>query len=141
MPVPGGIDDHGKDLDIEGDGVGASILEKDGNLRVLSITGLLKKSELNNVQMAMVDRQELDSHIRLLVIVEGFQGWERGADWGDMTFFSAYGDLIDKIAIVAPVRWETDLMTFALAGLRRAPVQFFSEGKFAQARAWLTASA
>lgn len=115
--------------------MGASIIEQDGNLRVLRITGLLKKSELDDVQKTVVGQH--DSHIRLLVTAEGFQGWERGADWGDMTFFSTYGDLIEKIAIVAPVRWETDLMMFAAAGLRRAPIQFFSEGQLTKARAWL----
>ena len=121
--------------------MGASIIEQDGNLRVLRITGLLKKSELDDVQATVVDQREPDSHIKLLVTAEGFQGWERGADWGDLTFFSTYGDMIEKIAIVAPVRWETDLMTFAAAGLRRAPVKFFPEGQLAQARAWLRTSA
>lgn len=116
--------------------MGASIIEQDGNLRVLRVTGLVKKLELDAVQTAIVNQPE---HIRLLVIAEGFQGWERGADWGDISFFSTYGDLIDKIAIVAPARWETDLMTFAMTGLRRAPVQFFSEAQLAQARAWVRA--
>jgi hypothetical protein len=126
----------GKKLDKGGDHMGASIIEQDGNLRVLRVTGLVKKSELDAVQTAIVNQPE---HIRLLVIAEGFQGWERGADWGDISFFSTYGDLIDKIAIVAPARWETDLMTFAMTGLRRAPVQFFSEAQLAQARAWVRA--
>jgi len=121
--------------------MGAAIIEQDGNLRVLRITGLLKKSELDNVQAAMVHDLGPETPITLLVIAEGFQGWERGADWGDLTFFSTYGDLIEKIAIVAPVRWETDLMTFAAAGLRRAPVKFFPEGQLSQARAWLRTSA
>lgn len=118
--------------------MGASIIEQDGNLRVLRVTGLVKKSELDAVQTAIVNQPE---HIRLLVIAEGFQGWERGADWGDLTFFSTYGDMIEKIAIVAPPKWEIDLMAFAAAGLRRAPVKFFPEGQLAQARAWLTTSA
>ncbi len=119
--------------------MGASIIEQNGNLRVLKITGLLKKSELDRVQATVVDQEKPDSNVRLLVITEGFQGWERGADWGDVTFFATYGDQIEKIAIVAPARWETDLMIFAAAGLRRAPVQFFPEGQLAQARTWLTA--
>ena len=117
--------------------MGASIIEQEGSLKVLRITGLLKKSELDDVQATVVDPLGPDSHIKLLVTAEGFQGWERGADWGDLTFFSTYGDMIEKIAIVALPRWETDLMIFAAAGLRRAPVKFFPEGQLAQARAWL----
>ncbi len=119
--------------------MGASIIEQNGNLRVLRITGLLKKSELDSVQSAVINQQESNPNIRLLVIADNFQGWERGADWGDITFFSTYGDMIQKIAIVAPARWEIDLTTFAMAGLRRAPVKFFSEGQLAQARAWVIA--
>ncbi len=119
--------------------MGASIIEQGGNLRVLRVTGLLKKSELDSVQSAVINQQESNPNIRLLVIADNFQGWERGADWGDITFFSTYGDMIQKIAIVAPARWEIDLTTFAMAGLRRAPVKFFSEGQLAQARAWVIA--
>ena len=117
--------------------MGASIIEQDGNLRVLRVTGLVKKSELDAVQTAIVNQPE---HIRLLVIAEGFQGWERGADWGDMAFFTTYGDRIDKIAFVADLRWENDLLMFAGAGLRRAPVQFFPQSRLAEARAWLRSS-
>jgi len=32
----------------------------------------------------------------VLVIVEDFKGWERGADWGDLTFFLEHDKEIDK---------------------------------------------
>jgi hypothetical protein len=118
--------------------MGALIIDQDGNLRVLLITGLLKKSDLDDVQTTVVNQLDPDSHIKLLVIAEGFQGWERGDDWGDLTFFTTSGDLIEKIAIFVPSRWETDLLIFAAAGLRRATVQFFPEGQLARARTWLT---
>ena len=63
--------------------------------------------------------------MKLLVLAEGFQGWERNEDWGDLSFFMKYGDQIDKIAIVADPKWETELLIFAAAGFRRAPVKFF----------------
>jgi hypothetical protein len=117
--------------------MGAVIIEEDGDLRVLKITGLLKKSELDAVQAAAVRQGPPESYIKLLVIAEGFQGWERGADWGDMTFFATYGDRIGRIAIVADPRWERDLLMFAVAGLRKAPVKFFPDNRLAEARAWL----
>lgn len=120
--------------------MGASIIEQDGALRVLRITSLLRKSEMDDVQATVVHQREPKPRFKLLVIVEGFQGWEKEADWGDVTFFATSGDLIEKIAIVADPRWETDLLMFAAAGLRRAPVQFFPENRLAEARAWLTSS-
>jgi hypothetical protein len=73
----------------------------------------------------------------VLVIVENVKGWERGADWGDLTFFETHGDRIDKIAIVAGPQLEIDLLMFAGAGFRRAPVKSFSASQLALARAWL----
>jgi hypothetical protein len=61
----------------------------------------------------------------LLVILENFEGWERGADWNDLDFMISYGDKISKIALVAEPRWETLALAFAGAGVRRAPVKFF----------------
>ncbi len=121
--------------------MGATIIEEEGELKVLKVTGVLKKSELDTLQARVIHQMPPDTGIKLLVVVEGFQGWERGADWGDMTFFTIYGDRIEKIAFVADPRWENDLLMFAGAGLRRAPVQFFPQSRLAEARAWLNTSA
>jgi hypothetical protein len=49
----------------------------------------------------------------LLVILEGFEGWEPGADWNDLDFILSHADKISKIAIVAEPRWETSALAFA----------------------------
>src|SRR5207249_12321006 len=68
----------------------------------------------------------MGSKPRLLVILENFEGWERGADWGnDLDFLFLHSGKISKIAIVAESRWETLALAFAGAGVRRAPVKFF----------------
>jgi hypothetical protein len=117
--------------------MGATIEREEGNLRVLRITGLLKKSEFDAALATEASQWGPTTRVKVLVIVENFNGWERGADWGDMTFFETHGDQIDKIAIVADPQLETDLLMFAGAGFRRAPVKFFSTNQLAQARAWL----
>jgi hypothetical protein len=117
--------------------MGATIEREEGNLSVLRITGMLRKSELDAALATEARQWGVTSHVKVLVIVEDFRGWERGADWGDMTFFETHGDQIDKIAIVADPQLETDLLMFAGAGFRRAPVKFFSANQLALARAWL----
>jgi hypothetical protein len=117
--------------------MGATIEREESNLRVLRITGLLKKSELDAALATEARQWGLTTRVKVLVIVEDFKGWERGADWGDITFFETHGDQIDKIAIVADPQLETDLLMFAGAGFRRAPVKFFSANQLALARAWL----
>ena len=110
---------------------------EEGNLRVLRIRGLLRKSEWDAVLPTEARQWGPTSRVKVLVILEDFKGWERGADWGDITFFDTYGDQIDKIAIVADLQLETDLLMFAGAGFRRAPIKFFSANQLASARAWL----
>jgi hypothetical protein len=117
--------------------MGATIEREEGNVRVLRITGLLRKSELDAALAAEARQWVPTTRVKVLILVENFKNWERGADWGDMTFFETHGDQIDKIAIVADPQLETDLLMFTGAGFRRAPVKFFSENQLAPARAWL----
>jgi hypothetical protein len=79
-----------------------------------------------------------DRNLALLVILENFEGWERGADWNDLDFMISHGGKIFKIAIVAEPRWEALALAFAGAGVRRVPVKFFLPDAVEQARSWLT---
>ena len=63
--------------------MGATIEREEGNLRVLKITGLVRKSELDAALATEARQWGLATHVKVLVIVEDFKGWERGADWGD----------------------------------------------------------
>jgi hypothetical protein len=104
---------------------------------VLRISGILKRSEFGVEQSALARKIDIGSKSRLLVILENFEGWERGADWNDLDFLISHGGKISKIAIVAEPRWETLALAFAGAGVRRAPVKFFPPNELQQARSWL----
>ena len=94
---------------------------------VLRISGLLKQSEFSAEQSVLARKMDSGLKPRLLVILENFEGWERGADWNDLDFMISHGGEIAKIAILA----------FAGAGIRRAPVKFFPLSELQQARSWL----
>lgn len=117
--------------------MGVILQQENDNVRVLRIAGMLRKSEFDAVITAEAEQWSPQTRVRVLVLAEGFQGWERTEEWGDVSFFFEYGDLIDKIAIVADPKWETQMLVFAAAGLRRAPVKFFPSAQIASARAWL----
>ena len=110
--------------------------EPDG-ICALRISGMLKRSEFGAEQTELARHIDTGSKPRLLVILENFEGWERGADWNDLDFMISHGGKISKIAIVAEPRWETLALAFAGAGVRRAPVKFFSPNELEQARSWL----
>ena len=114
-----------------------TIEREKGNVIVLRVTGLIRKSEWDAALAAEAGQWRPTTHVKVLVIMEDFKGLERGADWGDITFFDAHGDQIDKIAIVADAKWEVEILAFAGAGFRRAPVKFFPMSQLTSARAWL----
>jgi stage II sporulation SpoAA-like protein len=107
------------------------------DIYVLRISGILKRSEFAAEQSALARQIDTGSKPRLLVILEKFEGWERGADWNDLDFLISHGGKISKIAIIAEPRWETLALAFAGAGVRRAPVKFFPPNELKQARSWL----
>jgi hypothetical protein len=46
-------------------------------------------------------------------------------------------DRIEKIAIVGKPKWETRMLMFTGAGLRRAPVRYFTQEQLPDAQTWL----
>ena len=58
---------------------------------VLRISGVLKRSEFGAEQNALARYIDAGSKPRLLVILENFEGWERGADWDDLDFMISHG--------------------------------------------------
>ena len=106
---------------------------------VMRMSGTLKRSEFAAQQDAIAKKIDSGSKPRLLVIVENFEGWERGADWNDIDFMISHGGEIARIAIVAEPQWEPHALAFAGAGVRKAPVKFFQPNELATARTWLGA--
>jgi hypothetical protein len=106
----------------------------------LGIRGTLAKADLDGVQAALIDEMQRGP-VRLLFLLDGFDGWEPGDSWQDMTFYVKYGGLIERIAIVGDEKWRDEALMFAAADLRRAPVEFFPNAPAARQRAlqWLTA--
>lgn len=115
----------------------AMLEHQTGNIYQLRVTGVLKKSDLDAVQAEFADTLADAGPIRLLILLENFNGWERGAEWDDGGFFYQHGDSIERIAVAGDARWEVETLAFTGAGLRKAPVKFFAEEDQAAGRAWL----
>ena len=104
---------------------------------VLRFSGTVLLAEFAKVQRTLSSDINAGTKPRVLATLENFEGWEKGADWGELDFLFAHGNDIDKIAIVGEPSWEGQAMAFAGAGFRRAPVKFFASSDLAAARAWL----
>jgi hypothetical protein len=117
--------------------VAVALEREDGDVYRLEISGRLRKADLDRAQEEIVAglRQAGLTTIRLLVTLHGFEGWEPGAAWNDLTFYVRHGDAIARIAIVGPPEWQHEALMFAAADLRKGPVEYFQSE--IDARAWL----
>jgi hypothetical protein len=115
--------------------------EEPDNVFRVAMRGLLRKADLDACQARLAAEMGRLGPVRLLFVLDGFEGWEPRDNWSDLTFYAKYSDHIDRIAIVGDERWRSEALMFAGADLRRAPVEFFagSSSDDGAARAWLMA--
>lgn len=119
----------------------ATLRRESGNTYRLSISGVLLRRDLEAAEQSAADAIRRDGRIRLLVVLDGFAGWEPGMSWRDMAFYIRHGDAIERIAIVGDEAWRSEALMFAGADLRKAAVEYFPSSAMTRAAAWLAASA
>ena len=115
----------------------AEIVDHSGSILTARISGKLTRPEMAALQAATGDILRKHGGTRLLVVAENFEGWERGGDWGDISFSMKHDAQIEKMALVADKEWEDLALIFAAKGLRRFPIEYFPPTDIAKARAWL----
>jgi len=106
-------------------------------LYVLRISGVFTNQDRKAMEAA--GRAEIDrsSKIRVLVLADGFAGWSKEGDWGDIRFMLEFDPCMEKIAVVADEKWRDLFLMYLAAGHRKAAVEFFSSGGESRAREWL----
>ena len=105
----------------------------------IRLSGELSSSEWLGAQRKAAESMPPDRLTSFLVIAEDFQGWQRGGDWGNLSF-QEHDDRIARMAIVADERWRDDSLLFAGKGLRKFEIEFFPLVDIEKARAWLASS-
>ena len=114
-----------------------SIPDSSGSVVTVKITGELKKSELERIQGVASEAIKHWGKIRVLVIMENFRGWERGADWEDMTFTLEHDNDIEKVAVVGDTGWKDLVYAFLGKGFRPVAIEYFAPSEFHKAQKWL----
>jgi hypothetical protein len=115
----------------------ATIQREDTNTHVLRLSGMVLRTEFDNVQDPIAGDIDRGVNPRILAVLENFEGWEQSLAWGNLDFRYWHSNDIEKIAIVGEPRFEQAALAFAGAGFRNAPVKFFPDSQLAEARAWL----
>jgi hypothetical protein len=117
--------------------VSVEIIEHAGSTLTARVSGKLTQPELAALQDAAGDILKKHGKTRLLILTDNFEGWERGGDWGDLSFSIEHDKHIEKMAIVGETKWEDLALLFTSKGLRPFPIEYFVPGDIAKARAWL----
>jgi stage II sporulation SpoAA-like protein len=104
-------------------------------LLVVRIRGLLRLAELEESQRGAAKMIREAGKLTALVLLDEFQGWERGVEWGDVSFLVEHDADVEKIAIVGQEEWREQVLVFAGVGIRQSPVRYFNDSD--SARVWL----
>ena len=107
-----------------------------GNVYRVDIGGRLTEDEFRTLQRAAAEEIRRGGRIRLLFVLNNFEGWDNAAG-RDLGFYIRHGSDVERIAIVGDERWRSEALMFAGAGLRKAPVAYFRTRDALQAASWL----
>jgi hypothetical protein len=116
----------------------ATIQHESGNTFCVRVTGTLRVREMADVQAVAAREIQARGKLKLLFVLDQFEGFEQAAGWDDLDFYATYGRSIEKIAIVGDDVWQDHALMFAGAGLRAAPVRYFAVDARGDALAWLS---
>ena len=111
-----------------------------GNVMEVHLNGTLTKEDYARF---VPDTEELireHDKIRLLIILDGFQGWTAGGLWEDIKWDAKHFNHIERIAVVGEKKWQKWMAGFCKP-FTTAEVRYFDEEETAQARAWLQGNA
>jgi len=114
------------------------IIDAAGKILQIRIRGMLKKADYDRIIQIAKEAIAREGKIRALAILEGFEGWERHEEWGDVSFMIGQGQHIEKMAIVGDEKWRDDALAFTAKGFRPTAIEFFGALRLNEARAWLS---
>ncbi len=104
----------------------------------LEFSGKLESPDYARVEAELAEVVGQTGTVKLLCLLDDFEGFGKKVG-SNLSFYVKHGDQITRIAIVGKERWRNQSMMFAVAGLRKAPVQFFLDTDLVKAREWLAA--
>ena len=102
------------------------------------IRDVIQIADIKTLETVATKLIENGKKVRLLVIIENFQGWKKAQEWGDVVFMMKHGNDIVKIAIVGDERWKEEAFLFTGKGFRKTEIEFFPPSLLKKAEAWVT---
>jgi hypothetical protein len=114
-----------------------AMVPEGGRVFRLNATGTVRRAEFERWRGVLADEIRARGPVRLLVVLDRFQGWSDEDRWGGLDYQTAVADQIQRIAIVGDQRWWDEVRMFVAAGLRKSPVECYVRGAISLAREWV----
>ena len=105
------------------------------DLLVATVGGLVTAGDQAALVVWVRDTLETIDHVRVLILLDRFEGWRADASFTDPTLWLHDDEGVAKMAIVGSPEWRLTTLAFILQPLRRTPIEYF-ETEVA-ARRWL----
>ena len=100
------------------------------------VTGKLTKEAYQKL-VPLVDAQIRQyGKLRILLILQDFDGWTGGALWEDLKFDFKHWKDIQRLAIVGESKWEKGMAAFCKP-FTKAEIRYFDLARIEEAREWL----
>jgi hypothetical protein len=110
--------------------------EANGLLNVI-VSNLMTRKDVNHCQETVVTAIKRYGNIKVLMVLDAFQGWETSDEWKDFLFYAEYEDKIKKIAVLGDLKWKEDMFSFLSGPFRSGLIEFFNPSQKSEARTWL----
>jgi len=108
----------------------------EGNFIEAKITGKLTENDYEIILPELERRIEEYGKLRLLIILEDFQGWTAGALWEDIKFDFKHFHDFERIALVGDRKWEKTATLFSKP-FTGADLRYFAMEDLDEARSWV----
>lgn len=108
-----------------------------GNLIVFELTGKYGQEEHQEIRGTVQTAINKLGTVKLLFRLNDFQGWEEATGWEAETGLIDLDQNIAGFAIVGDEKWRESAEMFTFKGMRKAPVEYFSDAEEQAARDWL----
>ena len=102
------------------------------------LSGRLEKSDYEQF-VPFMERQFENApggKIRLLCVMEDFEGWTAGGMWEDLKWDVKHFNDIEKLAMVGEAKWQEAMSDFCKP-FTTAEIRYFELANIGEAREWL----
>ena len=111
-------------------------LHGEHNLLEIRLTGKLTKELYAELEPVVAERIKEYGKLKLIVIMDHFEGWTCGALWEDTKFDVRHWRDFEKLALVGDKKWEKGMAAFCKP-FTTAKIKYFDIADIAAAEAWI----